>query len=110
MTSDQAPPDMTVTIEPARDWTAQSSNIAGVGYDEATKTLEVRFQNATRYRYGGVPADVAEPLLVSLGDASRPRLTDGTPAAFSPGSYLYTAIKLSHPVQQCLRSWAELDA
>lgn len=33
----------------------ESSNIASIGYDEATSTLEVEFLNGSVYRYSGVP-------------------------------------------------------
>lgn len=32
-----------------------SSNLASVGYDEKTKTLEIRFQKGGVYQYSGVP-------------------------------------------------------
>jgi len=33
----------------------ESTNLAAVGFDSATQTLEVEFQNARVYRYYGVP-------------------------------------------------------
>ncbi len=36
----------------------QSSMIANAGYDPATETLVVRFNNGALYRYDGVPSDV----------------------------------------------------
>jgi hypothetical protein len=39
-----------------------SSTVSAVGYDDATNTLGVRFQNGTEYQYFGVPQDVFEGL------------------------------------------------
>lgn len=37
----------------------ESSNIASIGYDEATKTLEVEFKGGSGvYTYSGVPKDL----------------------------------------------------
>jgi DNA helicase HerA-like ATPase len=36
----------------------QSSNLAAVGYDEATETLEIEFLNGRIYQYFNVPADI----------------------------------------------------
>lgn len=36
----------------------RSTNIASIGYDEATSTLEVGFRNGSTYQYYGVPASV----------------------------------------------------
>lgn len=41
----------------------QSSNLASVGYDPATATLEVEFLNGSVYQYFGVPESVYEGLL-----------------------------------------------
>ncbi|MBI5446565.1 MAG: KTSC domain-containing protein [Deltaproteobacteria bacterium] len=41
----------------------QSSNLASVGYDEATATLEVEFQGSGVYQYFGVAAFVFEGLM-----------------------------------------------
>lgn len=54
-----------------------SSNVASVGYDEATKTLEVEFKKGGIYQYFDVPASVHAGLL----------------AAPSIGSYLDADIK-----------------
>ena len=40
-----------------------SSNIAEVGYDPNTMTLEVAFHNGTIYQYFDVPASVYDELL-----------------------------------------------
>lgn len=40
-----------------------SSNIAAVGYNEATKKLHVQFHNGSTYVYDDVPADVHEALV-----------------------------------------------
>lgn len=37
----------------------KSSNLAAVGYDPSTQTLEVEFSSGKVYSYAGVPADVA---------------------------------------------------
>lgn len=37
----------------------KSSNLAAVGYDPSTETLEVEFSSGKVYGYAGVPADVA---------------------------------------------------
>jgi hypothetical protein len=36
----------------------RSSNIRSVGYDPASRTLEVEFQNGGLYRYSGVPETI----------------------------------------------------
>jgi hypothetical protein len=43
----------------------QSSNLASVGYDKTTNTLEVEFTNGNVYQYSGVPIDVYEGLMAS---------------------------------------------
>ncbi|WP_428033424.1 KTSC domain-containing protein [Amphritea sp.] len=40
-----------------------SSNIASVGYDEATETLEVEFINSAIYQYYNVPINIYESLM-----------------------------------------------
>ena len=40
-----------------------SSNLRSVGYDEATHTLEIEFQNGRVYRYLEVPREVYEGLM-----------------------------------------------
>lgn len=40
-----------------------SSNLRSVGYDEATHTLEIEFQNGRVYRYIEVPREVYEGLM-----------------------------------------------
>lgn len=54
-----------------------SSNLASVGYDPTSLTLEVEFQNGSIYQYFGVPAHVFQELL----------------NASSKGSYFYQAIR-----------------
>ena len=39
-----------------------SSDIAAIGYDEASKTLEIEFHATGVYRYFSVPKSVAEQL------------------------------------------------
>lgn len=36
----------------------QSSNVAAIGYDDASNTLEVEFNNGAVYQYFGVPANL----------------------------------------------------
>jgi hypothetical protein len=40
-----------------------SSNLASVGYDPATQTLEVEFLNGGIYNYSGVPSSVYSGLM-----------------------------------------------
>jgi hypothetical protein len=54
-----------------------SSNIAEVGYDASTGTLELLFHNGRLYQYFDVPAAVHEELL----------------QAPSPGQYFYQNIR-----------------
>lgn len=56
-----------------------SSNIAAIGFDDATNTLGVQFLNGTEYHYFGVPLEVYEGLL----------------NAPSKGSYLNELVKKS---------------
>ena len=41
----------------------QSSNVASVGYDEMSATLEVGFNDGSVYQYFGVPLDVYEGIM-----------------------------------------------
>lgn len=41
----------------------QSSNIASVGYEESTETLEVEFSDGNVYQYQGVPKHIYEQLV-----------------------------------------------
>lgn len=58
-----------------------SSNIASVGYDEQTQTLEVEFINGTIYQYYNVPLNLYEQLM-----------QEG-----SKGRFLNTYIKNAYP-------------
>lgn len=40
-----------------------SSNLKAVGYDPATKTLEIEFLNGGLYQYSGVPESVYQALM-----------------------------------------------
>jgi KTSC domain len=40
-----------------------SDNLASVGYDAATQTLEVEFQNGRVYQYFNVPGGIYESLM-----------------------------------------------
>lgn len=42
-----------------------SSNIAALGYDAPTQTLEVQFANGSRHRYQGVPADISQAMFAA---------------------------------------------
>jgi hypothetical protein len=55
----------------------ESSNIADVGYEDTTMTLEVGFRNGTVYQYFDVPHSVFQEF---MGSASK-------------GTYLNTSIK-----------------
>jgi len=44
---------------------SQSKNILGVGYDGASKTLEIEFSSGGIYSYEGVPADLHQALIKS---------------------------------------------
>lgn len=54
-----------------------SSNVASVGYDPKTQTLEVEFQNGGVYQYFDVPGHVYDALM----------------AAASKGTFLNSSIK-----------------
>ena len=54
-----------------------SSNLADVGYDSATQTLEVGFKNGRIYQYFDVPEHIR----------------DGLMDAESPGGYLSSEVK-----------------
>ena len=41
----------------------ESSDIASIGYDPATHTLEIEFQTGALYEYQGVPADTHAQLM-----------------------------------------------
>lgn len=55
----------------------KSSNIKTIGYDEATKTLEIEFTNSGVYQYKGVPKEIYE----------------GFDKAESIGKYFYANVK-----------------
>lgn len=42
-----------------------SSNVAAVGYDPDTRTLEVEFKSGAAYSYSGVPAEIHRSLVES---------------------------------------------
>lgn len=42
-----------------------SSNLASIGYDAATSTLEVEFRQGGLYRYSGVPGTVHAELMAA---------------------------------------------
>lgn len=47
-----------------------SSNIASIGYEEASGTLEVEFLSGSIYRYFGVPAGVHAGLMAASSHGS----------------------------------------
>lgn len=55
----------------------ESSNIASIGYDEASQTLEIEFLNGGVYQYFDVPKQVYEDMM----------------SASSHGQYLAQSIK-----------------
>lgn len=62
-----------------------SSNVAAVGYDENSDTLQVEFHNGGTYQYFDVP----ESLFESLRDADS---VGGFLAANIKGSYRYSKV------------------
>lgn len=40
-----------------------STNVASIGYDEATETLEVEFLNGSIYQYYNVPISIYEQMM-----------------------------------------------
>lgn len=44
-------------------YSVASSNIASIGYDEGSETLEVEFLNGSIYQYYGVPQNMHEQLV-----------------------------------------------
>lgn len=44
-------------------YSVASSNIAAIGYDESTDTLEVEFLGGAVYHYFGVPLNIYEQLM-----------------------------------------------
>jgi len=61
-----------------------SSNLASVGYDPNSNTLEIQFHSGGIYQYTGVPEYVYEELM----------------SASSLGSFFARSIKNSYPYQQ----------
>ncbi len=47
-----------------------SSNLQAVGYDPATRTLEIEFLNGGLYSYSGVPASVHASLMAASSHGS----------------------------------------
>lgn len=58
-----------------------SSNLASIGYDESTETLEVEFLNGSIYQYYNIPAGLYQQLMQES----------------SKGRYLNTYIKNAYP-------------
>lgn len=48
----------------------QSTNLASVGYDPATATLEIEFRSGGVYQYNGVPKEVHAGLLNATSKGS----------------------------------------
>lgn len=51
-------------------YSVASSNVASVGYDDATETLEVEFVDGAVYQYYGVPRNVYDQF---MGNSSKGR-------------------------------------
>lgn len=64
-----------------------SSNIASVGYDNGTQTLEVEFHNGSVYQYRNVPSGIYQGL---MGAPSHGEYFD---AYVKKGGYSYTRIR-----------------
>ena len=47
-----------------------SSNIASIGYDAASQTLEVQFHNGSVYQYIDVPTSVHQALMAATSHGS----------------------------------------
>ncbi len=62
-------------------YSVQSSNIASIGYDENTQTLDVEFLSGSVYQYYNVPVNMYEQLM----------------QAGSKGRFLNTYIKNAYP-------------
>ena len=58
-----------------------SSNISSIGYDGATQTLEVEFQNGSVYQYYGVPEFFHQQIM----------------QASSKGQFLYQYVRNAYP-------------
>ena len=43
----------------------RSSNIEAIGYDAATKELEIDFQGGTSYTYSGIPKELHEQFMAA---------------------------------------------
>lgn len=64
-----------------------SSNVAAVGYDAASSTLEVEFKSGSVYRYFGVPVRHFEALTAGSTSVGRYLNTEVKPHyRFEPGS------------------------
>jgi hypothetical protein len=48
----------------------RSSNIRSVGYDPATRTLDVEFHNSGLYQYSGVPETIYQGLMRAASKGS----------------------------------------
>lgn len=62
-------------------YSVASSNVASMGYDEDTETLEVEFLNGSIYQYYGVPQNMYQQFV----------------RAGSKGRFLSTYIKNAYP-------------
>lgn len=47
-----------------------SSNLASIGYDEGTQTLEIEFRSGAIYQYFGVSSDVHAALMAASSHGS----------------------------------------
>jgi len=62
-----------------------SSNIASIGYDEPTQTLEIEFLNGALYQYYNVPLNMYEQL---MQEASKGRFLN----AYIKNAYPYSRV------------------
>jgi KTSC domain len=56
-------PDVAYGVEPI----SGSSNVAGIGYDDKEKTMEVKFKSGASYKYYDVPEDVVKRVKAGQG-------------------------------------------
>jgi KTSC domain len=47
-----------------------SSNLAAVGYDPSTQTLEIKFLSSGVYQYSGIPSSVYDGLMAASSHGS----------------------------------------
>lgn len=65
-----------------------SSNIASIGYDERSQTLEVEFKNGTTYQYFDVPERTARELIDNPSGGSHGKYLN----EYIKGNYRYSRV------------------